>query len=356
MMLATLVRAREEGWRAEAMLPVEAAERTWIGSFEAAGIPVHYSENVGPDKKAELILDLLDEAPGPTLLHTHFSTFDVAAVKAKRRRPGVKVFWHTHTILPNHRLGRLRTTAKNLLYGRGVDRILCPARNIAEGMADRLAPKDRIAVFPNPIDASNFPLLDPAERASRREILQLPEDATVLLLFGRDWHVKGGDTYMEAVRLIADRSRRECVALVHRGGEAAAAAARDLGVSSLLRDVETREDVQDLLGASDVLMAPSRSEGMPFTVIESLCTGTPVVASKLPGHDFLPDGYGACEVVERRAQDFADATLKLLSRGREESAEDCRRARRWIVENLSLETATATLMREYDQAMARPTR
>lgn len=356
MMLAVLLRAREEGWVAEAVLPAEAAGRTWIGSFEDAGIPVHFDESSAVNETAALVLDLIDEAPGPTILHTHFSAFDVAAVKVKRKRPGVKVFWHTHTVLPDSRVGRLRTTTKNLLYSRGVDRILCPARNIADSMAHRLAPKDRIRVFPSPIESANFPLLNATERASRRRDLDLPADATVLLLFGRDWRVKGGDTYMEAVRMIAERSPGDCVALVHRGGEPAAAAARGLGMSAMLRDVETRQDVQDLLGASDVLLAPSLGEGMPFTVVESLCTGTPVVASKLPGHAFLPDGHAACTVVERRPEAFADATLELLARGRDEITKECAEARRWIVENLGLESATMRLMREYDAVLGSPSR
>jgi len=44
-----------------------------------------------------------------------------------------------------------------------------------------------------------------------------------------------------------------------------------------------RGDVSDLLAASDLLLFPSRWEGLPGVVLESLAAGTPVLASDLPG-------------------------------------------------------------------------
>jgi len=42
---------------------------------------------------------------------------------------------------------------------------------------------------------------------------------------------------------------------------------------------------QLLYAAADVLAAPSRSEGMPYAVIEASCSALPVVGSRIPGHD-----------------------------------------------------------------------
>lgn len=49
--------------------------------------------------------------------------------------------------------------------------------------------------------------------------------------------------------------------------------------------------VQDYLRAADALVMPSRREGLPLTLIESLCSGLPVIASKVGGiPDFVEHG------------------------------------------------------------------
>jgi glycosyltransferase involved in cell wall biosynthesis len=353
MMRATLIKARERGWRAEAVFPRKAEGRAWIASFEEAGIPVRYTEPMSPGRLTRWIGDLLDEEQRPTLLHAHFSTYDVPSVLASRRRAWSAVFWHTHTVLPSDRRSASRNALKNLLFSRDTARILCPAQNIADAMGRRLAPRDRLWVFPSPIDTSEFPTLEEGERAGRRRALGLPQEATVLLLFGRDWMVKGGDTYMDAVRLIVDRAPGNYIALVHHGGETAVKNARQVGLEGILRDIGTRDSVQDLFGAADILLAPSRGEGMPFSVLESICTGTPVVASKLPGHSFLPPGYRACVVVDRDPEQVAAAALKTLAAGRASAATECDKARDWISANLSLDAATTVLLGAYEPVLER---
>jgi glycosyltransferase involved in cell wall biosynthesis len=355
MMRATLIKAKESGWEAEAVFPTKAIGRNWIASFENAGIRVRYTEEMSQRQLAHWIGELLDEELRPTLLHAHFSTYDTPAVLAARKRSWAAVFWHTHTVLSSERWFAARNTAKNLLFSHDTARILCPAQNIADAMGRRKAPKDRLWVFPSPIDTSVFPMLDAEERAARRRSLDLPEDATVLLLFGRDWMVKGGDTFMETVRLIVDRAPGKYIALVHHGGARAAKDAQALGLADSLRDVGTRDSVQDLFGAADLLLAPSRGEGMPFSVLESICTGTPVVASRLPGHSFLPEGYGACVVVDRKPEELADAALDLLGQGRAAAERECARAREWIAANLSLGPATSVLLSAYEPVLERLT-
>ncbi len=354
MMRATLAKARQRGWQAEAVFPEPARERAWIPSFEAEGIPIRYTRPEQSQRAlGQWIGNLLDERVAPTILHAHFSTFDVPSVLAARRRNWAAVFWHTHTVMPTEPRRAARNAIKNLLFARDVSRILCPAQNIADAMTSRLAPKDRVWVFPSPIDTAEFPTLSEDERRKRRRLLGLNEDATVMLLFGRDWWVKGGDTFMQAVRRIVDRSADDYIALVHHGGEAAARDAHALGLSSQLRDVGTRDSVQDLFGAADLLLAPSRGEGMPFSVLESICTGTPVVASRLPGHDFLPSGHGACVVVDRDPEQVAEAALEMLANGREAAAAECARARDWIAHNLSLGPATEVLLGAYETFLER---
>jgi glycosyltransferase involved in cell wall biosynthesis len=56
-----------------------------------------------------------------------------------------------------------------------------------------------------------------------------------------------------------------------------------LGIRSQIVTVGMQDDVASLLRAADVLLLPSRWEGLPGVVLEACAAGVPVLASDLPG-------------------------------------------------------------------------
>lgn len=64
-------------------------------------------------------------------------------------------------------------------------------------------------------------------------------------------------------------------------------AARTHDVADRVHLLGRRDDVGTLLRQADVLIHPSRREGLPGVVLEALAVGTPVVSSDLPGIRFI---------------------------------------------------------------------
>ena len=58
-----------------------------------------------------------------------------------------------------------------------------------------------------------------------------------------------------------------------RGGEPARALAAELGLSDAFHTLDHVPRGQDLYDSADLLMATSRGEGMPLTVLEALASG-----------------------------------------------------------------------------------
>jgi glycosyltransferase involved in cell wall biosynthesis len=56
-----------------------------------------------------------------------------------------------------------------------------------------------------------------------------------------------------------------------------------LGIGDRVRLLGERRDVPELLGAADVFVLSSRSEGLPVSVLEAMVAGLPVVASRVGG-------------------------------------------------------------------------
>lgn len=347
--LTVLSTAKARGWQAEVVFPEGARHRFWLSDFEQAGIPVAF--NSGSRREQMRWLEERLGAEEQVMLHTHFTRYDVAAALLARSRGNVHVYWHVHSILSRWPLRIASHVAKFGLVGRSVDRILSPAANVAESVARRGGQKSKIFVFPNAIDPRAFPPIPPARRKEIRRQLEIPADAEVLLHFGRDWYVKGGEVFLDALDILAARGR-PVFGIFNRGDAEARRHIAEKGLGERIKMIDLLPDPQLLYGAADVMVAPSRGENMPYSVIESLCSGTPVVASDLPGHRYLGDSLEACAIAPRLAEPFAQATGALLDMGPERRIEICADARRWICERLDVRVAAERLMEDYEETLA----
>jgi glycosyltransferase involved in cell wall biosynthesis len=276
---------------------------------------------------------------------------DLAAALAARRRPNVAVYWHVHTVLPRHPRAMLAGALKFATAGRMVDRILCPSINIAEAVARRFGPSAKIEVFPSPIDVAAYPTLDAEQRAEAREEMGVPDGARCVLHFGRAWRLKGGDIFVAAMAELA-RDGRRVFGLANQGGDDGRRDVRRSEMEDVVSVVGPVPDIHKLYGAADVFAAPSRGEGMPFSVIEALCSGVPVVASDLPGHRFIADEVDACVIAPREPRELAAAIGGFLDADPHQVAERCLAARGWIERNLDLDAATERLFADYEQTIS----
>lgn len=348
-LLAVLTAARDRGWAVEAVFPEQARGRFWLADFEAAGVPVQFAS--GSRRSLARWLDRhLGESTEPTILHTHFTGYDISAVLAARKRPHLHVYWHIHTVLSP----RMRAVAANAvkfgLLGRHVDRILTPASSVADGVARRLGNRDKISVLPNPVDPDAFPALSARQRAEFRRELGVPAEAQVLLHFGRDWRLKGGEVFLDALAELAEDGL-SVFGIFSRGGSEAKRHVSRRGLGDRVKMVDLLPNPQVLYGAADVMVAPSRGEGAPFTVVESLCSGTPVVASDLSGHRFFADALEACEIAPRDPRSFAIAIRSFLEMGPVGRARRCDEAREWIVARLDVDVVAERLVGLYEKTV-----
>jgi len=89
--------------------------------------------------------------------------------------------------------------------------------------------------------------------------------------------------------------------------------AQELGVADRVVFPGQIKDMAPLYGAADGAVPSSRSEGLPFNVMEAMYAGLPVVASAVKGHtDLIEDGRTGllCPYGDKTA--FVRAVTKLL--------------------------------------------
>lgn len=87
----------------------------------------------------------------------------------------------------------------------------------------------------------------------------------------------------------------------------------ELGVRDLVRFLGVRDDVPELMGASDIVVHATRSEGLGMTMVEAMAAGVPVVATDIPACREVLDG-GRCGLLVPLgdAPALAEAICRLL--------------------------------------------
>jgi glycosyltransferase involved in cell wall biosynthesis len=136
---------------------------------------------------------------------------------------------------------------------------------------------------------NNFAETEEADRPVKRETLDTPEDATLLLALGRLHESKALDTLIDALRAVPD------VYLWIAGEgplrEKLEQQARNNGTANRVRFLGWREDRAALLQAADICVFPSRYEPFGTVFVQAWAQKTPVIVSDADGpRQFVRDG------------------------------------------------------------------
>jgi glycosyltransferase involved in cell wall biosynthesis len=148
----------------------------------------------------------------------------------------------------------------------------------------------------NGVDRRRFTPAHATARRAARTRLRLPTDAPLAVCIGRLSRQKGQDTLVAAWREVIARCPRALLAIVGDGED----------LSRLRRQSEEGilfipavADTRDWLAASNVVVLPSRWEGLPLTALEAIATGRPVVGTDIPGlAEVICPGSGALVPVD----------------------------------------------------------
>jgi glycosyltransferase involved in cell wall biosynthesis len=252
-------------------------------------------------------LGRLIEAEAPDLVHLHSSKAGLAGRLALRgRRPTV---FQPHSWSFEASRGPIRRAAE-MWERRAVgwtDVIVCVSEaERRDGLDAGIA--GRYVVIPNGVDLEAFPPAGASERLAARARLKL-ENGPLAVCVGRLCRQKGQDVVLAAWPAVRARVPDARLVLVGDGPtQSDLSAASGEGVDL----VGTRDDIPDWLAAADVVVAPSRWEGMALTLLEAMATGRSVVATEVAGaHDALGREAGRIVPVES-VPELVDAVVERL--------------------------------------------
>ena len=126
-------------------------------------------------------------------------------------------------------------------------------------------------------------LPDPSRNTVVRGELGLSADDFVVVCVARLVPAKDHKVLLEAVAEVVQELPRLQVLLVGDGPleQELRDQQRSLGLDRVVRFLGRRDDVEDLLGASDLCVLTSRTEGLPYALLEAVAVGTPVLSTNV---------------------------------------------------------------------------
>jgi len=181
-----------------------------------------------------------------------------------------------------------------------------------------IAPESKITVIPLGIDLSPFLELENL-RGHLRSELKANDETFLVGIVGRLVPIKGHSVFFQAAKIVSDMPEfhdKNIQFLVVGDGtlrETLESQVRELGITDRAVFLGFRTDLNVIYADLDLLVLSSFNEGTPVSVIESLCSGVPVVSSSVGGvPDLIRDGENGLLVPPADAGKLAEAIASVM--------------------------------------------
>ncbi|MEV3990083.1 glycosyltransferase [Streptomyces sp. NPDC049837] len=242
---------------------------------------------VAESRRIAELVDLLR----PDLVHAHSAKAGLAARIAVRGR--VPTVYQPHAWSFEAVDGVTGALARRWerWAARWTDRVVCVSE-AERRRGERAGVRAAWSVIHNGVDAQRF--ATGPDRAAARAALALPASAPLVVCVGRLCRQKGQDTLLEAWPAVLDRVPHARLVLVGDGPDAEAlhAAAGRTTAGHSVTFAGAVADPAPWYRAADLVVQPSRWEGMALAPLEAMAGGRPVVLTDVDGaRESLPPGH-----------------------------------------------------------------
>jgi len=237
-----------------------------------------------------------------------------AAVRIARLAgvPSAVIVGGSDVLLITRRHGRRRCVLDVL---RATDAVVTVNQHLKETIVHLGVEPERIHVWHQGIDETVF---GPADRLSAKTRLGIPANHHALVWVGRMVPVKGLDVLLGSCAILQNQVIDFHLYLVGDGPlkQRLVTETRERGLAPRVTFLgpKLHDELPDWYRAADLTVLPSRSEGLPNVLRESLACGTPFVASNVGGISEIGDDSCRILVPPEDPAALAQAIQQGLSR------------------------------------------
>ncbi|HEY6423564.1 MAG TPA: glycosyltransferase, partial [Pseudonocardiaceae bacterium] len=271
---------RARGWRVVVACPSSGRLASDLTARGVPRLPWSATRSPSPDTVRETLrLRWLISQVRPDVVHLHSAKAGLAGRLALRGRLPTLFQPHGWSWLAVRGATARATLAWERLACRWTDALVC----VGEGEAE-VARHERVGqahiVVRNGVDLASFTPAGEQARTAARDRLGVCQQVPLAVCIGRVTQQKGQDVLLTAW----PRVRRGCPeAELVMVGDGALLPTLRRGAPAGVRFVPPATDPRPWYAAADVVVLPSRWEGLSLTLLEAMASGCSVVVSDIPG-------------------------------------------------------------------------
>jgi glycosyltransferase involved in cell wall biosynthesis len=269
--------------------PPAASRDVLVKRLEGANVPVRFLGLSRPWEYFRGVRQLaaIFREQQPRLVQTFLFHANIIGTRAARSAGVPRVITGIRVADPR----RWRTSLESYLTA-AADRHICVSQSVAEFSRLRGFAAEKLVVVPNGIDMQPWRDVSPLAR----EALGIAPGRRIILYVGRLDKQKGLEPFFDELPFVFSEFVTHDLVLAGDGPlrDALKRRAQHLDIASRVHFTGWRCDVPAIMAAADVVVLPSRWEGMPNVVLEAMAAGKPVVATQAQGTVELL-GLGALE-------------------------------------------------------------
>lgn len=292
------------------------------------------------------------------VIHSHGEFSDLAAVTLRRKLGARAIVRTVHNEVEWSKRPYYGRLFPQLLYPLTFDRELAVSKQVLANLNGRPLAKvrhRRAVLMRSAVNLSRFDLVNFDPAAKRRE-LGLPLSAPLLGSVGRLTRQKGFDVLLHAFSQVLARHPDAYLLIAGVGPEQESLrhTIAELGLVDRAILAGSRSDVEELLRIMDVFVSSSRFEGLPAVILESMASGTPVVATKTSGTVEIVRDNDTGLLVPPEDPEALAAALHAMLTSPERAKAMASNAERMVREEFSFEAAARRHEEVYRQVAGIP--
>lgn len=289
----------ELGKKVVYVFPVEAQEREWCRVMLKMDKSILFFDSSKSMLSQILKLRKLIKKYNCKIIHSHFSQFDIVSAISCYFDSSVDLYWHVHSdfsggIKRRFVLKKAHDLVRNKIIGKKV-RYITVSNDIKNQLVANGISNDRCFYVANGLSKKRL-ITKTEGRVVTRQLFNLKENDIFILLFGWHSYIKGVDIAINSVINARKLNKNIVLGIVTGRNNSSEQLMKYIncttganGTEDWIRYLPPTEDVFSYHKASDIFLSSSRSEGFPYSILESLSEGKYVICSDIPGTEWAKE-------------------------------------------------------------------